>query len=327
MVDITNEKPTASPVTSVAPRSTECTATNFKLEIPDEIFQKIMWWMNKANFEVSGFGSLDFNAKENVYTVRDVILLKQKVGAASTEIDPHSLGRAMFRMKDEPNALKWHWHSHVNMGVFWSQDDRELIRSLGQKGWIIATVFNLKKEHKTAFQTQVQLMGRPHDIFVDDIPTHIQRYLAADLCAALDKEYDDNVSRETVVYSPHLPGWVDRDYGDHYPALHNPLHTLDGSRWEKFKDVILADDYDEHGYAQTANDWVYNPCYDASLKDQEEKFLAIAEMTEAEVSWMRLRSPRFDQLCKDYFLAVTADEASEEQKKSEAEWLSEGGLP
>lgn len=297
------------------PRSKDQSATDFKLEIPDDIYQKISWWMHKADHEVSGFGSLEFDEVKNQFTVKDVILLKQEVGPASAEIDPISMGRAMFRLKDSPNALKWHWHSHVDMGVFWSADDRELIQSLGQKGWILATVFNRKKEHKTAFMTTVEVMGRPHDLFVDNIVTHIQRYLPAELCAALDAEYADNVKPKShapmVPDSGYVPGggWGFPDDYDYY-APHGRTgsmeDTLDERRWHPSVRIIMAHEYDDNGYTKAPDGvWRYNPVYDKDVRTEEDKFMMIAtEMDMDEVTWMRERSPAFDKLVRDYYVAL-----------------------
>jgi hypothetical protein len=293
------------------------TATDFQLEIPDDIFQKIMWWINKANFEVSGFGSLDFDEKEKKFTVRDVILIQQEVGPTSTEICPKALGKAMFRMKDEKNGLKWHWHSHVDMGVFWSADDRELIRSLGQKGWILATVFNKKREKKTAFLTQSQVMGRPHDIFVDDVPTYIQKYLDDDLVKALDAEYDLCVKQKTY------PTYVRPDYGDELPGFygHGGLYGGYGvSKWEKPL-PIPASSYDVNGFTMVDKEWVYNPCFDTTLAGVEARFSMITEMEPEEVSFLRARCGLFDKLVRDYYLfQATEPLPTVDLTQSEAEW-------
>lgn len=277
-------------------------ATNFKLTIPDDIYQKIMYWLKKTTNEVSGFGSLEWDAQAATYTVKDVILLKQEVGRTSTEIDPVSLGKAMFQMKDEPMGLKWHWHTHPNMGVFWSGDDMEIIRSLGQQGWIIATVFNDKGEHKSAFYTKTQVMGTDHDIFRDDLPTEVVRFLPRTFFQALDEEYDKCVSLvpkwigpgvNTKVYGGPVVGVEGYDgYGEDYER---PIHSLDASRWAK------PLEYTTFGYAQVDTYfWVYNPIYDETLVTEENELDAIGEMDTKEIEYCKTHDQDFQQLYAKY---------------------------
>ena len=332
---------TTGPAKAEAAKPTRAAvATDFKFIIPKDIYQKIMWWINKANFEVSGFGSLDWDKDTNTFTVRDAILLRQKVGPTSAEIDPAAMGKAMFMMKDQPNALKWHWHSHVNMGVFWSNDDMEIIRSLGQQGWIFASVFNKKEECKTAFLTQVEVFGRPHDLFVDDIKTTIMDYLPKEFTDQLDKEYDALVSRDTPAYTPvsayDYPGRSAYDgFGHHrshmglsdFPtraevieaqekfadALDNltmmdemeqrELALSEGmSRWEPQVKAIPANEYNEYGYATVDGEPVYNPLHDDTLKTREECLDMVAEMSDAEILFLRQCDAAFDKLVRDYLV-------------------------
>ncbi len=254
-----------------------------KLIIPDDVYQKIMWWINKSHHEVSGFGSLDFDPATGIFTVRDAILLKQEVAPTSTEIDPAALGKAMYEMRGEVNALKWHWHSHVNMGVFWSGDDRTLIKNLGSQGWIVATVFNKKRELKSAFYTMVDIgvMGiiKKQELFLEDIPSTIQRYIPDALCEAWDKSYDEHVTVASArsltpvgsgaaTYWKKKTGFVDK-------TNRNPVTKGDKKYY----------DHDEFGYrwSHKYDRWVYNPVYDQQLKTDEEIIDALLTMDDEEI--------------------------------------------
>lgn len=293
-------------------------ATNFKLIIPDLVYRKIMHWINKANFEVSGFGSLDYNESENEFTVRDVILLRQEVGPGSAEIDANAMNKAMFDMREEPNALKWHWHSHVNMGVFWSADDMEIIRSLGQQGWIFATVFNKREEKKSAFLTTTQVLGRPHDIFVDDIPTSVQvPVLDAEEVAVLDAQYDALV--KSPANRPYQPPLVassqSRGSGSHHRLIDDgapfpfgdpygdfpPLGHRSEKRWAPTSfDGPKPEDYDDTGYAKYEGDFFYNPIYDKQVTE-DGLFLVIDAMHWPEIQLCREICPKFAKALEGYF--------------------------
>lgn len=122
-----------------------------KILIPRLVYDKVMYWVNKADFEVSGFGKVTYNIETDEYTVTDAFLLKQEGGAAHTDIDPESLGRLMYESKDAPGDLNWWWHSHVRMQAFWSGTDKETIKKIGMRGYCVATVFNQMHQTQSAY--------------------------------------------------------------------------------------------------------------------------------------------------------------------------------
>jgi hypothetical protein len=46
------------------------------IEIDEFVYQKIMHWVNKSDFEVSGLGKIEVDKERNVIRVIDAILLK-----------------------------------------------------------------------------------------------------------------------------------------------------------------------------------------------------------------------------------------------------------
>jgi hypothetical protein len=167
---------------------------NPKIKLSDLAYRKIMHWVNKSDYEVSGLGKLTF--KDGIYYVHDVMLLPQKNGATHTDIEGEDVGKAMYLLKDQPGDLRFWWHSHVNMDVFWSGTDRSTIRDISQGGWFVATVFNKRREMRSAFYTI-----NPFDIFVDQIATEVES-LQDPRIADWDAEYDRNVTNV-------VPKWAD----------------------------------------------------------------------------------------------------------------------
>lgn len=276
-------------------------ATKFKLVIPRHVMDKIAWWMHKTDKEVSGFGSLGFDEKTDTFLVKDAILLKQKVSGASAEIDPTAMAKAMFRMKDDPNGLKWHWHSHVNMGVFWSSDDMEIIRSLGQRGWILATVFNYKDERRTAYLTQVNIQTpsgeqRPHDVFVDQIETNVINFVKPELYEVWDKEYTEHVEEEK---------WSN---GRGLTEYQKKRIKESGNRSKYALSSVY--DYDDKGYGK-CHDFpggkIYNPLFDKELSTDEERIAVIDELTEEEVECLNEATWNFRDLYKKYLDKKNSD--------------------
>jgi hypothetical protein len=158
-----------------------------RVVLDELVYQKIMHWVNKSNYEVSGLGKVVVENGE--IRIIDAILLPQRNTGSTTDIEGADVAKAMYLLRDTPGDLRFWWHSHVNMGVFWSGTDMATIKELGQHGWFVHTVFNKRRETRTAIS-----MGDPFPAIIDDIKLVIERSLPVDLVASWDKEYDDKVT-------------------------------------------------------------------------------------------------------------------------------------
>ena len=101
-----------------------------KIVIGREAYDKIMHYVHKAKFEISGFGNVQ--VIDGIPTVTDIILLKQENDPTETEIDADAIAKAIYdhHVSGMEGELKFWWHSHVNMGVFWSGTDNATIKQL-----------------------------------------------------------------------------------------------------------------------------------------------------------------------------------------------------
>jgi len=113
-----------------------------------EVWDKIMFFVNRTNMECSGVGIVKI--EKNVLRVVDAIMVAQKNSMGDTELCSESLAKAMYHYQDNPDHMNFWWHSHHNMGVFWSGTDMEAIKQLGGHGWILASVFNKREEVRSA---------------------------------------------------------------------------------------------------------------------------------------------------------------------------------
>jgi hypothetical protein len=163
--------------------------------IDNMVYQKIMHWINKSEYEVSGLGKITY--KDGRITVIDAILLPQKNGSTHTDIEGDVVGKAMFQLKDTPGDLRWWWHSHVNMDVFWSGTDRDTIEKISDGGWFVSTVFNKKHEMRSCLNMNAPLpLG-----FMDNIPTRPIQFLDQELVKAWDADYEKNVENFVTKFS------------------------------------------------------------------------------------------------------------------------------
>jgi hypothetical protein len=278
-----------------------------------------MFWVNRADAEVSGFGSLDYDEQTKTFTPREVILLKQTVSGSDTEMDASAIGKAMFLLRDEPNALKWHWHSHVRMGVFWSSTDMDLIRQLGSQGWLLASVFNQKEEVRTAFYETVQTVqtsfieAQRRECFIDEIPTTVILNRDPALVEAWIKEFDDNVTEKK--YSAPVPspsGYIPPGPSGTNTTGTAPVTNIrPGGTVATYHSERLKEFWNDFGYAEDKNDagrfW-YNPCFDSTVgKSQDKLFAAMDEMSGDEVDFCLAESPTFKRTYETYLEVRTQE--------------------
>lgn len=81
------------------------------------------------------------------------------------------------------------------MACFWSKTDTDTIEELGNNGWILASVFNQKREMKSAFYSKDGMttpLGQS-PLYLDDLTTEIAPCVEAE---AWEKEYVANVQKD-----------------------------------------------------------------------------------------------------------------------------------
>lgn len=182
-------------------------STDPKVIIPEKVLHKIMYWVNKSPVEISGLGRVKLD--KGVYTVLDAHLLEQENTATTTDIDAAAAAKLMFQMKDEDGYLNFWWHSHVNMGVFWSGTDTTTIREFGAHGFCLATVFNKKGERKSAYY-QGGTDFYP-ETFIDNLETIITREVDTEKEKIWEAEYKLKC-KETKFVPKQVGYYADRDY-------------------------------------------------------------------------------------------------------------------
>jgi hypothetical protein len=228
------------------------TLDDFAVEIEEEVFAKIMHWIDKASGEVSGLGKIE--NVNGVMRVTSAILLKQENTSVTTDIDAAAIGKAMFELKDQPGALNWWWHSHVNMDVFWSGTDLDTIHKIGQGGWFLATVLNKRREMKSAYFQKGNGFLPP--MFVDDIPTSTVLMIDEAKSKTWDKEFDDKVVEKkftsTTTLTSGRSNYYSQDFGwggkQSYEGAHvyNDHGDRDDMPSYRFLSEVEEEDQDRH---------------------------------------------------------------------------------
>jgi len=152
------------------------------IHILPEARAKMEAYVRNCPFEISGLGTIE--ERGDMLLVTDVFLLEQSGSAGSTTLDPESLSKFVVEMAmagKDPSQLKFWWHSHVNMGCYWSGTDDKCMDAFKPGDYFIGTVANKKGESRTRLD-----IYDPIRASVDNIP----------LITAIDEEMDIAVCLE-----------------------------------------------------------------------------------------------------------------------------------
>lgn len=237
-----------------------------KVYIHPKAHAMIMTWVNKAVGEVSGLGRVKVHPN-GVMEVTKVYLLKQKNTAASTELDPEEVASLLYETREDREQygeLTFWWHSHVNMGVFWSGTDIAAIEQIGGNGYVLATVFNKRGEFKTAYYQGSN--GFLPSLFMDDIHTQYGYVASVEEIKAWEQEYEKkNVKTKTGNHGRWRHGSIwnsvsrrwehpDDDGQDGSVQLYKGKKKGKGKKGKSKKQTILTDEAIDFLHEQNDND-------------------------------------------------------------------------
>jgi hypothetical protein len=107
-------------------------------------YRKFRAFIDNCQDEISGLGFVE--SVDGVFHVKDVVLLKQQVSAATTDLDSGAISAYMLECINsgiDVSKLKLWWHSHAAMNVFWSGTDDDTIAGLSNS-WMLSIVGNHK---------------------------------------------------------------------------------------------------------------------------------------------------------------------------------------
>lgn len=163
---------------------------------------KIQSWVKEASGEVSGYGLVIPHPEG--FWIQDVYLPEQDCGGASTEIEPQAVADILMECTDkgvDTTKLKYWWHSHADMSVYWSGTDEDTIKDWVTGDYVISSVFNKKGEvkHRVDLKTPFPLTVENliHKMHFDDPDLYNE-------CAAQVKE---KVKNKTYASSSYHNGW------------------------------------------------------------------------------------------------------------------------
>lgn len=154
--------------------------------IEPDVKDKIRQWVGIAKGEVSGLGLVEQDG--STFLITEVFLPFQSCGSADTVIEPEQVAKLMLEVEaqgHDPAQLKFWWHSHANMQVFWSTTDTGMISKFHPSDFFLSSVFNKQGEVLTRLD-----FIHPFRISFQDLAlqVNVPDYGQRDLCLALFSE-------------------------------------------------------------------------------------------------------------------------------------------
>jgi len=155
--------------------------------IAEEVYRKLRMYADLCNSEISALGCATY--KNGNFTVDEIYLFEQTVTSGSTDISTGAVSKFLYehiRSGKDPERIKFWWHSHAKMGVFWSATDEGTITRFNN-GWMLSTVSNKQGNHLVRLDIYEPLhltLNLPFEIVYNTNP---------DDCEEIWKEISDKV--------------------------------------------------------------------------------------------------------------------------------------
>lgn len=121
----------------------------FELKMEVEAYKRMREYVDQCPDEIQGFGVVSVD--KNLLLVHKIFIIPQEVSSVDTEIDESDMHRLLeYAVENDidPQTIKFWWHSHVNMSVFWSGTDTTMLNTW-QNGWMVSLVTNKRREYKS----------------------------------------------------------------------------------------------------------------------------------------------------------------------------------
>lgn len=170
-----------------------------KVYITREAKNMLDLYIQHTNAEVSGLGSI-FNFGSNLL-IDEIYLFKQKVTKSTTKIDQSEIAAFMsdmFQKGFSLSSLRVWWHSHCDMGVFWSHTDETTIAGFSDGEWFVSIVSNKNQQYLCRLdQFQPLRISLTTELLIFDPPSEA-------LIASVVKEIKEKVTMPKVL-SPKNP--------------------------------------------------------------------------------------------------------------------------
>jgi hypothetical protein len=172
--------------------------------ITDEAYEKMWQYVKAVGTEIEGLGHAYLNTErdpessERMIVIEDIFILEQEVTSASATIKEDAIHKYLedkIRKGDMRPINVW-WHSHADMGTFWSGTDTGTAGKFMNADWMIHIVGNLKGKYRAKLN-----IYKPYPIPIDDciIERVKEGFHGIEVSDEIKKEVEEKVTKKTYV--------------------------------------------------------------------------------------------------------------------------------
>ena len=143
---------------------------DLKLLIPLRSYRKLLAYVDLVDDEVSGFADVTFDKDKMAFVMGEVYLMEQEVSGARTDIeekDVSDFNRQMIKKGIRQLPRIW-WHSHADMGAFWSSTDDDTLEKFKNNSFTIG----LETNHDHEFICSIMLW-KPFKLRINNVPVKV----------------------------------------------------------------------------------------------------------------------------------------------------------
>jgi len=215
--------------------------------LPKPIYQQIIHYTMATEDEISCLGMCRWDNKE--IRVYELFLPKQVNSTGSTLLDEDEAAKILtnlIRAGRNPAELRLWFHSHGNMGVFWSGTDDDCCKTLGVTDFSVSIVGNRKKK----------LLGRvdiykPFHLTISGVDIAVEDEVDFTIPQRIKDEVDEKVEKKTY--------WTRKEYDGYSNGQYcTPTYSKKGGLERKFNWVEKVwEVYDKEKKAWVEEDEYY----------------------------------------------------------------------
>ena len=215
------------------------TAEDVQLFLLPEVEERMRHYAKLVPGEVSGLGTVEEH--DGGFLVTDLFLPKQTCSPGGTELDQESVATLILELDQagvDTATMRYWFHSHGDLDVFWSRTDEECINNLANGDYVLSLVTNKRGQMLARLD-----IFKPVRVTIDQVPVTV-RSTTDSLAERCRQEVAQNVENEPLPFVRPLfpprqpesfPGWGE---------VHDDLNELEEQfmagemTWQEYEDRL-----------------------------------------------------------------------------------------
>lgn len=165
--------------------------------ITSKVVAKMMLYSRMAKGEIGGLLSVKQDTNNEIL-IDDIVLLKQNATYGDFQVDENALFDFLTENRKKAEHFKGWWHSHGEIGAFFSSDDDSTFeRLLNMNSFVLGVVINKKNNWNWKALSQSKkgfvLKDEKATIFIDESKKLLKDYFTTKFIEKVKQEITDKV--------------------------------------------------------------------------------------------------------------------------------------